>query len=511
MGPSAIERRPSFLITFILSTLLALSLGLFSAYGDERLYQRSYDTLYDFRNREIRVDVECHSGSPPVLEWVIAGTDMDDIRTVSFDFESDGEIDLALEKFSGEVLFRGSPYRKAGTYTASLFIETSYGRFMREFVVSFADFQWGRDNFRFANDGKFENKIGFVSETVAEWARERFGTLSKEQEALLIYLMYKIYKGSIGRCYGFSGGEVYYHTHPESIPKPYTTVYEIDELDPRIVRQMDFLQNDIVFENFISGKIDLVGKQGREGLEAELDLIEESIGNGKTVIIPYLSKKMHHSMVVYGYFENLYRNKVTLLVANNWERDQENNSYSEDAENIVIELSKSDHNIKWYDLTKRRHRYPEEIFFIPCDELSDLRKQDFLSLLGRTEEEIVKRDRLVLMVEQAEKAYLVDGEGKKRGYSRPKMLNEIPEIDVRKVDYNFVFEIPRGNIYTLFLKEPRYNKEKKTYKKVNVIGIAPKGGRIETFVFPDIDISVQRTFIVDGIRYAVEQNGQEDG
>jgi len=510
MGLSVIERRPSFLITFILSFLLLLATGVFSSYGDERLYERNYDTLYDFRNREIRVDVECHSGTPPVLEWVIAGVDTDDIRTVSFDFESDGEIDLALEKFSGEVLFRGTPYRKAGTYTASLFIETSHGRFMREFVISFADFQWGRDNFRFANDGKFENKISFVSEAVVEWAGERFGMLSKEQEALLIYLMYTIYKGSIGRCYGFSGGEVYYHSHPESIPEPYTTVYEIDELDPRIVRQMDFLQNDIVFENFISGKIDPAGKQSRESLEAEIDRIAESIGNGETVIIPYLSNKMHHSMVVYGYFKNLYRKKVTLLVANNWERDQENNSYSEDAENLVIELSKSGHNIKWYDLTKRRHRYPEMIFFIPCEELSDLREEDFLSLLERTEEEIIKEDRFVLMVEQAERAYLEDGEGKKRGYTRPKILNEIPEIEMRKVDYNFVFEVPRGKTYTLFLKEPRYNKEKKTYKRVNVIGIAPNGGKIQTFVIPDIDLSVQRTFTVDGIRYTVEPNEQED-
>jgi len=511
MSPAAFAEKPALLTTVVLPLFMFFSLSLSAACGSERLYLRDYDTLYDYMNMRIRVDVECHSGTPPVLEWVYAIGKKEQIKSVSFDFESDGEIDLSLEKIHGEVLFRGSPYRAPGTYTASLFIETTHGRFMREHTVSYTEFVWGRDNFRFANDGTFENRIDFVSETVVEWAQERFGSLSEDQQQLLLYLMYSIYKGSIGRCYGFSGGESYYISCPEAIPKPYTTVYDIDEGDPRIVKQMDFLQNDIVFKNFITGKIDITGEQSSDDLMKEIDQIKESIERGEAVIIPYLSKKMHHSMVVYGYFEDLYNKRITLLVANNWEREQQDNIYSEDAENIIIDVSPSGHRISWYDLTKRRHRYPDKIFAIQCDKGSFLDPGNFFSLLERTERRIVENDRIILIVEQAEQTYITNKEGKKAGYLRTKLLNELGGIDVKKIDYNFLLEIPKGEVYTLFLNEPRYNKEKKIYKRVNLFGIIPVGDVIETFVFPDIDLSRERTFLIDGIRYTVEPIGEESG
>lgn len=511
MTPHIFAEKPSRITAVFLSALLFICLGCSVAYGRERLYHRDYDTLYDYRNIGIRVDVECHSGTPPVLEWVYAIGEKEQIKAVSFDFESDGEIDLKLEKIRGDVLFRGSPYRIPGTYTASLFIETTHGVFMREYVISYNDFFWGRDNFRFANDGTFENRISFISNTIVEWAQERFGELSEEQETLVIYLMYTLYKGSIGRCYGFSGGESYYILHPEAIPDPYTAVYDIDELDPRIVKQMDFLQNDIVFRNFIIGKLNITDEQSRAQLEEELGRIRSSIERGKPVIMPYLSVKMHHSMVVYGYFEDLYKKRVTLLVANNWEREQQDNVYSEDAENIVIDLSQSGYKVSWFDLTKRKHRYPKKIFAVSCDETPSIRAQDFLSLLERTRQEIIEKDRIIIMVEQTEQAYVVDEEGKKAGYSKPKRLNELDEIDFKKIDYNYVFGIPKGDVYTLHLKTKRYNKEKKSYKHVNIFGIVPVQDRIEAFVMHDIDLSAERMFSIDGKRCTVELQGEQEG
>lgn len=494
-----------------LSALLFLCLFyMFSspsaARGNERLYQRRYDTLYDYYNRAIRIDVECHSGTPLVLEWVLAEGRKEELLQVSFDFESDGEIDLVLDDVGREVLFRGVPYRAPGVYVATVFIETVKGNFMREHRIAYTDFVWGSDNFRFANDGIFENSVGFVSDTVVAWARDRFGDLSREQELLLIYLMYSIYKGSIGRCYGFAGGESYYRSYPETLPPQYNSVYEIDEADPWIVKQMDYLQNDIVFTYFVSDRICIEGEQEKEELSEQLEIIRENTQKGDTVIMPYLSAKMHHSMVVYGYIEDLVESRVTLVTANNWEREQENNTYSDDAENIVIDFTSSGHKIKWYDLTKKRHRYPKKIYAIPNNLRGYvLAREDFLLLLERTRRRLIENDRIVLMVEQAEQAYMADPAGKQTGYKRPKTLTQVQGIDFKKIDYNYVFEVGGEDEYLLHLAEPRYNKEKRVYKTVNLFALFPGKDGIESLFVRDIDLSHERTFRIDDGIYECEE------
>ena len=77
----------------------------------------------------------------------------------------------------------------------------------------------------------------------------------------------------------------------------------MDEGDLRIIKEMDYVQNDIVFSNFISGKIDLDCEQDNRGLRGEMNKLKSSINKGDTIILGYLSKKTHHSMAAYGYFE----------------------------------------------------------------------------------------------------------------------------------------------------------------------------------------------------------------
>ncbi|KKL98975.1 hypothetical protein LCGC14_1819110, partial [marine sediment metagenome] len=162
-----------------------------------------------------------------------------------------------------------------------------------------------------------------------------------------------IYKGSMGRCYGFSGWESYYLQHPEGISYPYVNTYSIDEWDQRMIREMDYAQNDIVFSNFVSGRIAVSGVQTSESLRKELLTLKESIAMGKPMILSIISKKIHHSMAAYGYFENKYRDKITMLVANNWERKSDLNSFSEDAETIVVQFVDRSRIIKWHDYTKK--------------------------------------------------------------------------------------------------------------------------------------------------------------
>jgi hypothetical protein len=427
-----------------------------------------------------------------------------------FDFESDGNVDLEIDNSVGEksvkekVVFRGVPYRKRGAYTASIYLETKYGTFLREFVITYTDFVWGRDNFSFANDGKFKNTIDFVSNTVINWAEERFGDLTPDQEVLLLYVMYNIYNGSMGRCYGFSGGESYYLQHPERISYPYVSTYSIDEWDQIIIKEMDYAQNDIVFSNFVSRKIAVSGDQSNEDLRKELLTLKQSISMGKSMILTCLSKKIHHSMCVYGYFENRYREKITVLVANNWERKSNLNSFSEDAESIVVQFIDGSRIIRWHDYTKKKYWYLKKLYALEREEVYDPAPEDLFSLVRSTKDNIINDKKIIVMVEKTEEAYIVDGNGKKIGYKKPKQFKELDKISFKKIDYNYVFEIPLGNgvsneHYTLVVKKKRYNEKRKMYEKVNVFGIVPGKSGIHTEVYKNlpVDENQDRSFLIN--------------
>ncbi len=459
----------------------------------------------EFRNQEnsrIHLDISCHSGTPLVLEFELKDPDRI-VDLIDFDFDDDGVTDSSLVP-KKEVVFRGVPYRREGVYRLQATLQTKYGSFSRAYTVSFTRFIWGNNNFNFANDGIFENKIDFVSDTIIDWARYRFGALSSDQEVLLLAVMYRMYKGSIGRCYGFTGGEIYYFNHPEKLRLPYECTYNLREDDMDVIKEMDFIQNDIVFANYLSGRINIEKEQDSGALERELAGIKQSIRANSPIIIGYISSRMHHSMVVYGYFDNLYRGSVTLLTANNWEREQNDNLFSEDAENIVIRFSADRANLSWYDVTKKRYRYPRKIFAIEPQTRYTFSKEAFLNLLRNTEGSIDGDGRAVIIVEKTASAYIVDGSGKKRGYSKPQIFNEIREVEFRKIDYNYIFEVPASGEYTLHLKKRRYNGEKNSYKKVNIYTIFPSDTGVATEVLKDVKVEddEETVFVIEkgGIR-----------
>jgi hypothetical protein len=453
-------------------------------------------------DKAVHLDVECHSGAPLVLEFVLKAPE-DLVRSVSFDFESDGVYDLTVREPQEEVVFRGIPFRRPGTYHITAYLHTVQGNFIREYEVAFTDFVWGRDNFVFANDGKFEDSGDFVSKTLMAWAEERFGPLSQEQKILLLSVMYDIYKGSIGRCYGFTGEQLYYILNPERLPEGYGSVYQMHEESRETFRNMDYVQNDIVFSNFLSGTINMQDKQQSEEVLRELATFKESIQRGEPIIIGYLSRQMHHSMVVYGYFENLFRHKVTLLTANNWEREQNNNVFSEDAENIVIEIRGKEPSMSWYDLTKKRYRYPRRIFAVRREEYYRLSVDAFRKLMDEAREELIETDRSMIIVEKTETAYLENAEGKKQGYSKPRYFRELDEVSFRKIDYNYIFTFPADGEYRLFLKKRRYNKRLEEYKEANLFSIVPAGGDLISGMCWNLPVEDEEELVFDVSREGV--------
>ncbi len=441
---------------------------------------------YGDKNGSVSLDIECHSGTPLVLEFVLRDP-QNLVRRVLFDFDRDGNTDLAVDKTVNETVFRGIPYREAGVYRPLVKLETDFGVFERSFVVAFADFVWGRDNYSFANDGQYEDYNDFVSERLIEWAGERFEPLDGEEEVLLLSSMYDLYKGSIGRCYGFTGGQIYYLDDPERFPEGYGDVYELSELNETVIRAMDYVQNDIVFANFISGRIRMSEGIDPETLANELGTVRSAIDRGRRIIIGYLSKKMHHSMVVYGYFDNEYRSTTTLLTANNWERGQDSNIFSEDAENIVVDFS-ADHIMKWYDLTKKKYRYPLCIFTVNLEKKYDFDHDMFSAFLRGVRERVARERKTLLIVEKTEIAYVTGEDGEKRGYQKPRYFQQLDEIGFKKVDYNFVFKVPMEGAYTLTIGKRRYNKLVRNHKKVNLYALVPDGDGVTARIFRDLDL-----------------------
>jgi hypothetical protein len=466
---------------------------------------------------QVALDIECHSGTPPVLELLLKDPERA-AKAVGFDFESDGVVDLKLSNAGEEVIFRGVPYREEGTYTLSAYMYTDRGTLKREYLVSFVGFRWGRDNFAFANDGKFENTVEFVSKTVVDWVEDRFGDAARGDELLLRYLMYTLYKGSIGRCYGFTGLQMLYLENPDLVPAPYRSIYDIDEGDERIVRHMDWLQNDMVFANFVSGPRRLTAlfdagprgeahvsdpEEGSEAeLEAELGEIRGSILRGKPIIFGYVGNELHHAMVVYGFFSDLYGGKTTLLAANNWVREQRDNVYSEDAENIVIELRDEFQPITWFDPTKQRYRHIGRFFALGVRDSYELDGRVFAALLAGAKKKIVENRRIILMVENTEEAYVVDREGMISGFVEKAVVRDSETVLFKKIDYNYVFEVPADTTSTLILNKRIFNKEKSAYKDVNLYGIVPNPGGYEPVVFTGL-----RVPFLSPLKISVGRNG----
>ena len=79
------------------------------------------------------------------------------------------------------------------------------------------------------------------------------------------------------------------------------------------------------------------------------------------------------------------------------------------------------------------------------------------------------------MIEKTETAYVVDKEGRKVGFDKPDTYYGIYDIKFKKIDYNYLFEIPAKRDVTLVLKKRRYNSIKSMYKKVNIFIISPAG------------------------------------
>lgn len=239
----------------------------------------------------------------------------------------------------GTVSFPVSPFPAAGAYDLYLELrsgdENKHAPDRRAYRVAFVDYVWGRDNFRFANDTRYRGDVDSYSEMLYPWLNDRFGRLPVDDRALILLEAYEILRGQLGLCYAFAGTGVRYHRNPELLPRFHDSVYELRETNRTIRDEMSHLQNDLVFQRFVVETVERE-PQSHEQIAAELAYVRAGIDRGEPVVVGILAPDRHHAMVAYGYMEDLRSGAVTVVTANNWDRDERDNHSNPSVENLRL-------------------------------------------------------------------------------------------------------------------------------------------------------------------------------
>lgn len=228
---------------------------------------------------------------------------------------------------------------------------------------------------------------------------------------------------------------------PDSRPEWYDEIYDIHSADLPVHREMNRLQNDIVFEHFVAGDRDVHHEQTPEELAAELEVILRRIADGEPVTVGYLAPERHHAMLVYGYMRWSGDEKVLLLTANNWGREQESNLESTDAEYIRVVVS--DGVAEWVDAPVRAYDRSNKLFVVNVrEEAYELDAGVIEELVERRVAELFERGEALMVVENVSGAAVVDAEGRRSGRYGRRIRREADDVEFRLVSENALFRLP---------------------------------------------------------------------
>ncbi len=425
-------------------------------------------------------------GTPLLLELSLKDSN-GYVQRAEFDFGSNGVIDLSVNPHDLEEdqpLYRGIPFRSFGRlHTMDIYLHTEAGILRRSIETAFADYQWGRDNLSFANDNRFRDTAGAVSTYLLDWAESRFGTLSDEETYLLVSLMYRLFRGNIGRCYGFSSLGLYYQDYPGSISGNYASAYELDERDPEVLSLIHILQNDIVYHIFSTREVSPELDHEPEDLSFQREEIIASLQEGRPVVLGYLSSRTHHSMVVYGYINLVDQDRILLTAGNNWNRNQQDNMSSDDAVLLPLYRQDGSYRLDWLSYTYR----PEDRVFVlhPTRQYHPSR-ETLAALLEQERVQIIEDNKHRIIVEHFEWAYLEDDKGSKRGYDGTRGWWGFPGVEYRRFDDIFIFNVPADLEAWLAIGPANWNDRLERPKNAHVSAALFEEGVLDVFVLRDI-------------------------
>lgn len=416
-------------------------------------------------------EIRCHSGSPLLLEITVEEPEAG-LTSVVLDTDVSRQ-SYELTGEGGPIELRVSPFLEPGRHELELrFFRGTEVALQRRYEIGFVDFVFGRDNFRFGNNADYESLIGTYSEILSSWLQDRFGEPTEVEIVLLTDYMYSLFGSNPGRCYAFSGSQLRYWRNQDLLPSYYDSAYDIPQRVRRQQREMNYLQLDVVYDTFVaaafqnalslqagesgeveggrrkaSAAVEAVRSdepQRRESLARQVQLITERIVSGKPAAVGFIGPELHHSMLVYGFISEQNEEAVDLLVANNWKSEEELNLRSRDAERVHVDLREEVEGgrLLWSDLNGPRDRQPDQLFLVEIEEEYTHEPAPMEALLRRRVAELRKAHHALLVVEDAEEAWLTDGEDRVSGYKDRRTREELEGILFDRVKRNFRFEYP---------------------------------------------------------------------
>ncbi len=409
-------------------------------------------------DEHITLSAETSSGTPLILEFFLEDP-KEYVKQLNFDFHVTGVVDysvkLPLERDDEDKppVYKGIPFRAPGmVHQLTVELVTPYGSVYRMFEVAFAEYLWGRDNLSFANDNVFRRNSGAISDYLFDWAQDQLGELDDEQEFLVTSLMYRLFRGNIGRCYGFSAGGLYYMEHPEILSEAYGNAFRLDEDDPEVVELIHRVQNDIVYFLFSTGEVSPeLDNDEPQDIKQKFHQIAGYIHRDKPVVLGYVSERTHHSMVAYGYIRHLHDDRIVLTMANNWNRDQKNNLYSDDSAEVVISRNDDSYSLRWLH---HSHRPENRLFVIDPRRRYDP-DPDLLMRMLEEERGIIARDGIFrIIIEHPGWAYVKNDEGAIRGYDGDRHYWGMRHIHYRRFDDIYIFDIPADQNLKIYVGGP---------------------------------------------------------
>ncbi len=413
------------------------------------------------------VQLRCHSGSPLLLR--IDVTDPDNPYT-TLRIEGGGtsirkDVDRPQSEEAGDATKGANllvaPFNAPGSYEMEVSLQSeghAYVAYESTYRVAFVDFVWGRDNFRFGNNRDYESPLGDYSEALGAWLEARFGDVSDATTVLLVHYMYSLFGRNPGRCYAFSAGQYRFWTNPDLLPSYYSSVYAIRTRATRVQREINVLQMDIVFDYFVHGGAARYGPQSVESLRSETHEIMRRIDEGQPVVVGFIGPELHHSMLVYGYIQTPGGDVVDLLVANNWKAQQDNNLQSKNAETVRVALSTDaigpdGHLLLWRSIDEVRDRQPHRLFVVDVKNEYSHEEGELRTLVAEFRARVRRSGHAVLVVENADAAWLTDAEGATTGYHRGRLYEESAGVQFLRRRRAHAFTVPAEGEYTLTIED----------------------------------------------------------
>jgi len=381
------------------------------------------------------------SGSPLILEFLIEDPQQG-LKQLSIETEV-GDASFLLPELEHFETFL-SPFYEPGIYTVTVSVESEDAVWKRDLVIGFSDFIWGRDNFRFSNIRSEYWGILPYSKALFPWAEKRFGIKNQEDLMLLLNVTYHIFNGRIGRCYAFSGSQVRYVRNPELLPRYYSKVYNIRETNIPVQTEMNMLQNDIMYDHFVVSGYNYTTEQKLPALQAEITDIMDRISLGELISIGYFNSQRHHSLLVYGFISDPESKRVTLITANNWGVEHNENMVSKAVVQIEVNLDENytEPRVRWIDPSNSSYRYAEHLFAVDVKDEYEHDPRVMAALISEQYAILQGTETALIIVEQADDAVFIDAEGNKTGLLGRSATEEIDGVVYKKVDDTHLFEFP---------------------------------------------------------------------